>query len=110
MALPAIVQRDSREIRASKTPGPARPTRVQTTRIAQMKAMTTGVTASLDFPERIATKDFTAIAGHARTEVHVKGRRTGQPSVCARQVTRVPTVPKMWMSAPARLVKTEAFV
>ena len=94
----------------NKTLGPARPTRVQTVRIAQMKAMITLVTAALYFPERIATKDFTVIACRARTEAHVKRRRTGQPSVCALQVTRVLTVPKTWTSAPARLVKTEAFV
>lgn len=110
VALLAHAQRDSRETRASKTPGPAHPTRVQTTRIVQIRAMITGVTVALDFPERIATKDIIAIAGRARTEVHVKRRRTAPPSVSVLQVTRVPTVPKTWTSAPAHLVKTEVCV
>jgi len=110
VALLANAKRDSRETRACKTPGPALLTLAQITQIAQIWAMTTGVTVGLDFPEKIATKDFIAIARHARTEVRVMKRKTGQPSVSALQVIRVLTVPKTWMSAPAHLVKTEACV
>lgn len=106
----AHVQRESKETSASKTPGPAHPTRVQTTPTAQIWTMITYVTAELAFPERIVTKDIIAIVHLARTEVRVEIRMMGRQSASVFQATRVPIVLKTWTNVRAPLARTEACV